>query len=247
MNGRGLETLGGCEGLLKAYEVGLKSALNLQQAGLLKKNKPIDYATAMKDVSCERLQAVLQTEAPKAAATWGPCMNYAPDQEAAHVAACIGSRTTGLIDCRAVRNLYEQKLRTANGGIFPPGYIAMDCNSAEGVIQAELKRQAEAKKKHEEIMAARRAAHAQRENVDRGDFKNALTRDFATSGKWVNNLAEHGIPSVLDGILPGDQSGWGLTAPVSTGAIIGFILWAAFKLGSKLAWDWVKRKVFKTR
>lgn len=245
--GRKLETLGGCEGLVKAYGLGLKSASNFRQMGVSHKDAQLFYGAALQGLDCGKFQAILQTEAPKAAAAWGPCMNYAQDKEAAHVTACIGNRTIGLTDCRKVRNLYEQKLKAANGGIFPPGYVAMNCKSAEAVIQAELQRMAEARKKHEEEMAALRAAQAQRANVSWGDVGKAMAGEVAAWGKWVNNLAGYGIRSVLDGVLPGDQSGWGLSWLVTSSVIIGFLLWAAFKLGSKLAWEWVKRKVFRPR
>jgi hypothetical protein len=132
--------------------------------------------------------------------------------------------------------------------MFPPGYVEMDCSSAESIIQEKLKRQAEARKRREAFIAAERAAQAKRDSEGSGDVTDTLARSFAASGKWVNDLAEVGIRSALDGILPARRSKrLGPDRADLTGAIIGFILWAGFRLGSKLAWEWVKRKVFKTR
>lgn len=124
---------------------------------------------------------------------WAACLNYDPDNLAAHLRACLGTGRDmrRMKECREVQAAYLARLKQAYGRL-PENYLVLPCSVAEGYLaefraEEEAERQAAlARKKEQERLDRERQVKDAEDLRDNPPPRPLFARPWVT---WVILLA----------------------------------------------------------
>ena len=138
-----------CETALNTYERALEHAMpyRAQPQGYARP----DCAVVGRALTAMQLPPGAEEGDSAIAAQWGACLDYDPDNMAAHMEGCMEGHTAGIADCASLIRSYEQRLHAAYGGSFPVDYIRPKCFDAEDIVNAQRIAAAELQRQREEL------------------------------------------------------------------------------------------------